>query len=40
MINIDGNEYQAVVIKNETSEIKLAALKLCDGKVETTAERL
>ncbi|XP_076050221.1 uncharacterized protein LOC143030877 [Oratosquilla oratoria] len=38
--HIDGNEYQAVVIKNETNEIKLAALKLCDGKAETIAEGL
>ena len=38
--HIEGNEYQAVVIKNETNEIKLTALKLCDGKAETIAEGL
>ena len=37
---IDGTEYQAVVIRNETREIKLSTLKLSDGKAETIAEGL
>ncbi|CAI9727829.1 Hypothetical predicted protein [Octopus vulgaris] len=38
--HIDGNEYQVVVNKNETSQIKLAAMKLCDGRAEIIAEGL
>ncbi|CAI9723469.1 Hypothetical predicted protein [Octopus vulgaris] len=36
--HIDGNKYQAIVIKNEINEIKEAETKLCDGKAETVAE--
>lgn len=38
--HIEGFEYQAVVLKNETKEIKLTALKLKDGKAPTIAEGL
>ena len=36
--HIEGFEYQAVVLKNESKEIKLTALKLKDGKAQTIAE--
>ena len=35
---IEENEYQVVVLKNERTEVKLAALLLKDGKAETIAE--
>ena len=38
--HIEGFEYQAVVLKNESKEIKLTALKLKDGKAQTIAEGL
>lgn len=38
--HIDRTEYQVVVIKNKTSEMKLAALKPCDGEAETITEGL
>ncbi len=38
--HVDGFEHQAVVLKNETKEIKLAALRLKDGKAATIAEGL
>ena len=37
---IEGFEYQAVVLKNDKKELKLAALKLNDGKTGTIAEAL
>ena len=38
--HIEGFEYQAVVLKNESKEIKLTALKLKHGKTQTIAEGL
>lgn len=38
--HIESFEYQAVVLKNESKEIKLTALKLKDGKAQTIAEGL
>ena len=38
--HIEGFEYQAVTLKNESKEIKLTALKLKDGKAQTIAEGL
>ena len=38
--HIEGFEYQAVVLKNESKEIKLTTLKLKDGKAQTIAEGL
>lgn len=38
--HIEGFEHQAVVLKNERKEIKLAALKLKDGKAATITEGL
>ena len=38
--HIEGFEYQAVVLKNESKEIKLTALKLKDGKAQTNVEGL
>ena len=38
--HIESFEYQAVVLKNESKEIKLTALKLKDGRVQTIAEGL
>ena len=38
--HIEGFEYHAVVLKNESKEIKLTALKLKDGKAQTIAEGL
>jgi hypothetical protein len=35
---IEETEYQVVVLKNERTEVKLAALRLKDGKAETIAE--
>ena len=35
--HLEGREYQAVVLKNPNSEIKLAALDLNDGKAESIA---
>ena len=35
--HLEGREYQAVVLKNPDSEIKLAALDLNDGKAESIA---
>ena len=38
--HIEGFEYQAVVLKNESKEIKLTAIKMTDGKAQTIAEGL
>ena len=38
--HIEGFEYQAAVLKNESKGIKLTALKLKDGKAQTIAEGL
>ena len=35
--HLEGREYQAVVLKNSDSEIKLATLDLNDGKAESIA---
>jgi len=35
--HLEGREYQAVVLKNPDSEIKLAVLDLNDGKAESIA---
>ena len=37
---IEGFEYQTVVLKNDSKEIKLTALKLKDGKAQTIAQGL
>ena len=36
---IEQTEYQVIVLKNERTEVKLAVLKLKDGKAETIREK-